>query len=528
MSMINASRGKRLIVIGGGLSGLSYVHYLRNFLSFHKKNGAVSKITILEANDYMGGSVKSKVFDDGVVHELGPRSVRLSGVKSKNTGALLDQLGLAERVLPITAKSAAGSDRYVYRENKFWKVPTALWKPFSKLPASKATLIGTILNDIRKKEKFNAEAYPDGDPSIYEFISYRFGQEAAESVLDPLLRGITAGDARKLSTKAIFNDLFEKEQIYGSVIKGFFKPPVTKMPHDDLFPHDVLESKLLDKFEKQGALSYNLSTGLQTLPEHLSNSLLNSNDDDVIAIYNRTKVLSININDGEHEDADTPCSVTVETIDGDKVIINADHIVSCIPANQFVKTFPDSMPNEQRNALKYLHEIPQRPVGCVSVEYRNLSKSLPELTSSFGFLTHSKAGCRVLGISFDSAMFPSIDTQTGSFRMTCMMGGEWYKETFETDDLDKVTDSQLEQISLKEISRLLGIKDEPYRMSPYLWKDGIAQYRPGHVGLLRETRKNIEALKLPLTILGQSYDGVAINEVIFAARMAADNFVKTL
>uniref|UniRef100_A0A6G1SG59 Protoporphyrinogen oxidase n=1 Tax=Aceria tosichella TaxID=561515 RepID=A0A6G1SG59_9ACAR len=527
MSMINATRGKRLVVIGGGLSGLSYAHYLRNFLQFHKKNGAVSKITILEANDYMGGSVKSRVFDDGVIHELGPRSVRLAGVRSKNTATLLDQLGLSDRVLSITPKSAAGSDRYVYRNDKFWKVPTVLWKPFSKLPGSKATLIGTLMNDLFKKEKFNTEGLPDNDPSIYEFIAFRFGQEAAESVLDPLLRGITAGDARKLSTKAIFSDIFEKEQTYGSIVKGVFKPPVTKMPHDDLFPHDVLESKLLDKFEKERALSYNLTTGLQTLPEHLSNSLLNSNDDDVIAIYNRTKVLSVNFDNDELESG-APCSVSVETIDGDRVVIEADHIVSCIPANQFVQTFPESMPAEQKEALKFLYEIPHRPVGCVTVEYRDLSKSLPNMSSSFGFLTHSKAGCQVLGISFDSAMFPAIDKPTGSFRMTCMMGGEWYKEIFGTDNLDKVTDAQLEQISLDEIQRLLGIKDEPFRMSPYLWKTGIAQYRPGHVGRVRDTRKNIETLKLPLTILGQSYDGIAINDVIFSARMAADSFVKTL
>lgn len=525
MSIINASRGKRLIVIGGGLSGLSYVHYLRNFLNFHKKNGTISKITILEANNYMGGSVKSNVFDDGVVHELGPRSVRLAGVKSKNTGTMLDQLGLGNRVLSITAKSAAGSDRYVYRNDKFWKVPTVIWKPFSKLPDSKATLIKTIMNDFFKKEKFNTEGLPDNDPSLYDFIAYRFGEEAAESVLDPLLRGITAGDARKLSTKAIFNDMFEKEQQYGSILKGMFKPPVTKMTHDDLFPHDILESKLLDKFEKEGALSYNLSTGLQTLPEHLSNSLLNSNDDDVVAIYNRTKVLSIDLDNNE---SDAACSVSVETVDGDKVVLEADHIVSCIPANQLVQTFPKSMTAEQKSALEYLYEIPHRPVGCVTVEYRNLSQKLPSITSSFGFLTHSKAGCQILGISFDSAMFPSIDKQTGSFRMTCMMGGEWYKEVFKTDDIDKVTDAQLEQISLNEIGRLMGIKDEPFRMSPYLWKTGIAQYRPGHVGRIRDTRKKMETLRMPLTILGQSYDGVAINDVIFAARMAADNFVKTL
>lgn len=80
-------------MLGGGLSGLSYAHYLRNFLAYHQKTSAVSKITLVEANDYMGGSVKTNVFEDNVVHELGPRSVRMSGMKAHNTCSLIEQLG---------------------------------------------------------------------------------------------------------------------------------------------------------------------------------------------------------------------------------------------------------------------------------------------------------------------------------------------------------------------------------------------------------------------------------------------------
>lgn len=526
MSMIGlGNQGKRLIILGGGLSGLSYAHYLRNFLAFYKKESLISKVTLLEANDYMGGSIKTNVFDDSVVHELGPRSVRLVGAKAQNTGALIEQLGLADRVVVVSPKSAAGKDRYVYKEGRLWNVPSSFGALLSKLPASNTRLIRAIINDISNGKRMDLDKYPDSDPPLYDFIEHRFGKDAAECVLDPLLRGITAGDARQLSTKALFGDMLAKEQIYGSVMKGVFKPPTTKISHDDLFPHDVLDSKLLDKFQKEGAISFNLTTGLQTLPEHLCNSLLNTNDDGVIDIFNRTKIKEITFNNRQSDQA--PCSVVVQTVDGDEVSIDADHIISTIPSQDLAKVVPNSMAPEQKKALDYILSIPHAPVGCVVIEYRNV-KNFPKEINSFGFLTHSKAGSRVLGISFDSAMFPQIDEHTGSFRMTCMLGGHWYKEIFGTENLDQVTNAQLEQISLEEVEKILGIKDEPHRMSTLLWKTGIAQYRPGHVGRMKETRDEIEKMKIPLTLLGQSYDGVAVNDVIYSARLAANEFVKSL
>lgn len=523
--MSQLAAGKRLIVIGGGLSGLSYVHYLRNFLEFYKKTNRIHKVTLLEANNYMGGSVKTNVFEDGVVHELGPRSIRNVGFKGQNTGVLMEQLGLSDRIVSITALSSAGRDRYIYRNGQLHRVPSSFTKIFTKLPGSDTRMIHAIKRDLFQAKKMDLSNYPYNDPPLYDFIAHRFGVEAAESVLDPLLRGITAGDARQTSCKALFGDMLEKEQLYGSVFKGLMKPPVTKSTHDELFPHDLLESQLLDKFRKNNVLSYNLNTGLQTLPEHLSNSLLNTNDDGLISIYNRTKVTSIKFNHANSGEA--PCFVELETVDGDKLTMEADHIVATLPAKDFANILPNTMPSNQRLALDFITKIPHAPVGCVCVEYRNLS-NLPEVVNSFGFLTHSKDNSRLLGISFDSAMFPEIDKPVNSTRMTCMIGGAWYKEVLGTDDMDKVTNAQLEQIALEEIRSILKIQEEPFRISTWLWKTGIAQYRPGHSGRIEETRDEIDKLKLELTLLGQSYDGVAINDVVFAARKAANHFVKSL
>lgn len=532
MAMANLNKpGKRLIILGGGLSGLSYVHYLRNFLAYFKKDQLLSKVTILEANNYMGGSVKSSIYQDGAIHEMGPRSIRTSGIRAQNTVALLEQLGLSDKVLTISSKSPAARNRYVYNNNRLYKVPMSFGKLLHKLPNSKATLASAVYSDLFKAKKMNLDDYPYKDPSIYDFFAHRFGKEISESLCDPILRGITAGDCRQLSTRALFSDLIDKEQAYGSIIKGIFKPPVTKMTHDELFPNDILESKLLDKFQKEHIMSYNLDSGLQTLPEYLSNSLLNTNDDDLLSIYNETRVESIKLSNFDQHDTEAPCSVTVRTIDGDRLKIDGDYIISSIPASELTSIMTkDSLPNvpASLNILDELKNIPHSPVGCVCVEYRGLPKSkLPKELNSFGLLTHSKANCKVLGIAFDSTMFPSLDEKNDSIRMTCMMGGSWYKEVFGTENLDSIKDAQLEQIALDEIKRILKITDEPHRMTSLLWKTGIAQYKPGHKERLTKVRSELERLSIPLFLIGQSYDGVAVNDVIFTARMAAYNFVKS-
>lgn len=514
--------GKRIIVLGGGLSGLSFLHYLRNFTVAFNRHHLISKVTLLEANDYMGGSVKTNTLEDGIIHELGPKSIRLGGFKSHNTVALLEQLGLSEKVV----KSQEKQGRYIYHNGKVCSVPSSIGQLFFKIPFTKTTLFGAIWRDLMVADRMNLDPYPYKDPPIHDFVSHRFGADVADVVIDPLLRGITSGDCRQLSSKALIAKFLESDQEYGSVLKGAFKPSLTATAHDELFPNDIEQSKLLDKLIKEKAKSFNLTSGLQTIPEHLSNSLLNTNDDGVISIYNQTKVLSMEFRNKFLEDE--PCSVDVGTVDGDRLRLKADHIVSTIPASQLTKILPDSTPSEQLQALDYLTKIPHSPVGCVVVEYRNLKK-MPKIIDSFGLLTNSKSGSRVLGISFDSSVFPSqADKELGAVRMTCMMGGSWYKEIFGTDNMDQVTNAQLEQIALEEIRKILEIEDEPYRMSVHLWKTGIAQYLPGHNDRLAETRASIRKLDLPLTVLGQSCDGVAVNDVLFASRMAAYELVKSL
>ncbi len=58
------------------------------------------------------------------------------------------------------------------------------------------------------------------DESLASFFRRRFGQQAFERMMEPLMAGIYAGDAEELSVRATFPRFVELEQEHGSVLRG--------------------------------------------------------------------------------------------------------------------------------------------------------------------------------------------------------------------------------------------------------------------------------------------------------------------
>lgn len=521
MSLSSATKAKRLVVLGGGVSGLSFVHYLRVFASAANKEHLLNRITLIEANDYLGGSIKSKVHNDGVVHELGPRFIRSQGVKANSTMALAEHLGLDKDAIVLNGRTAKRRQVYL-PDGKIEFIPHSFLNLFSKLPGTSTTLFRAIIRDLYKAPKMNLEPYPDQDPPLYDFFAHRFGEEIAEALLDPVMRGINAADCRKLSTRALVADMIDKEQVYGSVIKGLMKPPLKKTPHDELYVDDVLNSKFVRRNEKEKIVSYSFTSGLEQLAQRLANSLLNYNPDNKVSIYNQTKAISVNF---DTEEEDHP-SVIVQVPNGDTVKIDADHIISALPSSNFGRLLKESLPSNRRTIWDNITNVPHNPVASVVVEFHNSKLRERKDLQSAGVLAHSKSDSKALAISYDNMLFP--DTNPDVFKVNVMIGGEWFNQVLGTTDVDSITTGKLEEIALGEIRRIVNITDEPKRMTTHLWKTGIPQYRPGHKEMVDATRCNVKRLGIPLTLIGQSYDGIAINDVVFGARMAANDFINNL
>jgi oxygen-dependent protoporphyrinogen oxidase len=193
-------------VVGGGIAGLSAAYELQ-------QRGL--NVRLVEASPRLGGVILTERFDGWVV-DGGPDALL---VQKPAAVALCRELGLGERLVPTLTPRTA----FVLRGGRLHPLVEGSFLGF---PIRAAALARSSLFTWPGKLRMAAElAVPKGeahdDESIAAFVRRRFGEEAATYLADPLLAGIHAGDAERLSVRALFPRLLDAERQAGSVIRAF-------------------------------------------------------------------------------------------------------------------------------------------------------------------------------------------------------------------------------------------------------------------------------------------------------------------
>jgi oxygen-dependent protoporphyrinogen oxidase len=195
-----------VLVLGGGIAGLAAAYELER---------RHVDVRLLEATARAGGVILTERFDGWVV-DAGPDSLLVQ----KPAGvALCRELGIADRLVSTLEPRTA----YVLRDGRLHEIPEGSFLGF---PVRASALVKSSLFTWAGKLRMAAEMVvprsPDGaDESIAGFVRRRFGAEAADYLAEPLLAGIHAGDAERLSVRALFPRLVHAEQQTGSVIRSF-------------------------------------------------------------------------------------------------------------------------------------------------------------------------------------------------------------------------------------------------------------------------------------------------------------------
>jgi oxygen-dependent protoporphyrinogen oxidase len=132
--------------------------------------------------------------------------------------SLCRELGLEARLVPTTPPRTA----YVLRGGVLRPLSEGSFLGF---PVSVQSLARSPLFSWRGKLRMACEVMvprssSDEDESIASFVRRRFGTEAVNYLAEPLLAGIHAGDAERLSMRALFPRLLEAEQRSGSVLRS--------------------------------------------------------------------------------------------------------------------------------------------------------------------------------------------------------------------------------------------------------------------------------------------------------------------
>ena len=106
-----------------------------------------------------------------------------------------------------------------------------------------------------------------------------------------------------------------------------------------------------------------------------------------------------------------------------------------------------------------------------------------------------------------------------------MMGGHWFNSLFGHPDV--VDPNHLQDVAIETAEKTLGIRAKPTNCLTSILRDSITQYTLGHSDRVRNICDFIESRKLPLTLIGASYNGVSVNDCIYNAQQAVDRILQT-
>lgn len=458
-------------VLGGGMAGLAAAHYLGQLR-------ILPRVVLMEASHRLGGWVSSTTYPDKVVFEHGPRTLRVMGNAGMNTLALAEDLGLTDKVVSISYSHPSAKNRMLLVDGKLHKLPNSLKTLFTKSPPFSKPLALSALRDMRAPKVIN------NDESLYSFVNRRFGSEVAKYAIDPMSRGIFAGNAKELSVNCIARRLHDVEQKHGTVLVGLLKDRKYAAKLDP----DLQNYELVKKAKKEKWSVWSVTGGLENLVTALEKNVTENNVD-------------IKKN--------TPLKAIVRS--GDKLVIQTEQkelevnrVISCLPSNVMSAMIQPISPK----LGNLLSSIPYVTVGIVNLEFPGHLIDEP----GFGYLVPSSEPNRILGVIYDTCTFPQGDRTI----LTVMMGGYWFKDLFgDAPSLESLLD-----VAVSEVQQSLKIKAKPTRHHVRILRDCIPQYVVGHSDVVSNARKLIKDLKLPLTLAGSSYDGVGLNDVIMSAKNA--------
>ena len=105
------------------------------------------------------------------------------------------------------------------------------------------------------------------------------------------------------------------------------------------------------------------------------------------------------------------------------------------------------------------------------------------------------------------------------------MGGQWFDSLF--GQPDSVDLHHLQDVAIETAGKTLGIRTKPTVCVTNVLRDCITQYAIGHSDRLRRIAHFMEQRKLPLTLIGASYNGVSVNDCIYKTQLAVDHIFQT-
>src|SRR5215475_7866437 len=210
--MASTGRGKRVVVIGGGITGLTAAYRLTQAA---RGPAGPLEVILLEARRRLGGVIATHA-QDGLLMEHGPDcflSAKPWGIR------LCEELGLGDELISTTTQYRQS---FIVRGGRLVPVPQGF---YLMAPGSWRSLLTTPVFSWRGKLRMALDLVvprrtATDDESLAQFVTRRLGREALERMAQPMVGGIYTADPQYLSIQPTLPQFLEMEQQHGSLIRA--------------------------------------------------------------------------------------------------------------------------------------------------------------------------------------------------------------------------------------------------------------------------------------------------------------------
>ncbi len=410
--------------------------------------GAGLDAHVLEASPRAGGVVGTSTID-GFTREHAASS--FLGGQSRGAAPLCEKLGVA-----LDSASPRAKSRWIYIDGKLRALPRS---PVQFLRSDLLTWRGKL--DLLR-EPFR-EARIEGDESMHAFAARRFGAEAARAIVAPFVTGVFAADAHDISLEAGFPRLAELDAT-GGLARGMLTQAAK----------GVMRKLAGGRRQKAQTGMFAPRGGLGSLIDALVRELgpRVHTDRRVAALAPTERGVSV---DGEAWDA-AVLAIPAEDAIG---------LVTAIPT--------------LASRLETFHRAP------AALVYLGFAESaVPKAVDGFGFLVAQGEDLRVLGVVFESVVWPDRAPQ-GQVLLRCIFGGGRDPGAAALDDAALIAQAT------RDVGIVLGARGTPTHASVVRWRRGVAQYQVGHRDHVRAAVTAARTHRIALA--GADYRGPGINDL---------------
>lgn len=448
----------RIVIVGAGISGLT---------AAFEASASSHEVVVLEGSPQIGGKLRLATIAGHQV-DVGAESMLARRPEALELLADLD-------LDPVHPASVSAS---IWTRDELRPMPkgTMLGVPadvFSLEPL----LTGAEIDRVRDERVVEVS----GDLSVGELVESALGPAVVDRLVEPLLGGVYAGHARKLSAAAAAPALLSAAQ-HGRALTDAARAASAKAGRSGP-PKPVFAG---------------IRGGVGSLPKHLVRLLL----DRGVTVRTGSTVRDV-------ERTARGWHVTVGETRSPE-LIDADALILTTPARATSRLLTSVAPE----AAGALSKIDYASMAIVTYAFRNVESGV--FAGSSGFLVPPVDGRRIKASTFSSSKWPWLADAAPELTFVRVSIGRHGEEA----DL-QLSDAELAAAGMSDLRTALGGGvPRPVAAHVQRWGGALPQYAVGHLDRLAGVRAELATLPR-LEVAGAAYEGVGIPACIGTGRKAA-------